>query len=132
MISSTLQPLSVENIQCGQLVEEINSKIALVAQDALDRYTIQKERVVLVKIMIKPGDVIETRSGKKLMPGVDWEVRHSVPGSSGMTTRAYVENLHGKQTLMVNASDPFGTEPNQTTIFDNLPTKEDSTTSNSA
>jgi hypothetical protein len=124
--SSSLKPLTLDCIEAGNLVDEVNSALDRISRDVVDRYTIQKARQVAIVIEINPGDAINTKSGMKLMPTIDWTVRYKVPGASGVTTRAFVENLHGKQTLMINANDPLGADPNQGTIFDNLPKEEDS------
>ena len=117
-----LRPLTLDAVEAGNLVEQINHALDLIGRDVVERYTIQKARSVVVTIEINPGSAVQSADGqRRLYPEIDWKVSHRVPGASGMTTRAFVENLHGRQVLAVNTNDPGGIDPNQQTIFDQLP-----------
>lgn len=118
----SLKPLTLDTVEAGNLVAAVNKALEIIGRDSLERYSIQKARSVHVKITLNPGAPIDNRNGPpRLMPLIDWEVRYAVPGAAGMTTRAFVENRHGALALMVNTNDPLGSDPNQGTIFDDLP-----------
>jgi hypothetical protein len=90
-----LQPLSLLNIQGGELVEEANRVLETVDQDVMARSLVNDARTILIKIKIAP--CVDPQSGLN-QPLVDWSVSHTIPGRKGMQTRAIVH----KNQIKVN------------------------------
>ena len=121
-----LRPLTLDAVEVGNLKDHIDRALEIIGQDVIDRYMIQKPRTVLVKITINPGEPVQRPDGqRRLFPEVGWEVNHRIPGASGMTTRAFVESFLGRSVLMVNTNDPCSADPNQGTLFDELPAQKE-------
>jgi hypothetical protein len=124
-MSSSLKPLTLELIQGGRLLDEINDAIVRVSDDVIHRNLLDEDRVVTVKITIKPGKPEDGRNGPIVLPRVNASIATKIPGVAVMETRTLIDDFRGKSVLMVNTND-FTGDPRQTTVFDNLPQEEDS------
>lgn len=112
-----IETIRAENIEGGQMLAAVNEALGIIGEDVIDRYTIEKPRRVTVEIEIAPAVEI-VQGAPRNMPKIDWSVKQSVPGQSGMTTRAFVDPRSGKVGLVFNTNDPMSTDPRQGTIFD--------------
>lgn len=112
-----LQPVSLTNIQCGQLVEAANSYITRLGDDIVKRPNLFKSRSLVITIDLTPR-IEESPMGAMLTTEIDWDMKWKVPGQSGMTTRAFVEDMGGKQQLLLNPGDPLGADPRQLNLLD--------------
>lgn len=91
--------LSIESIQSGALVREINKELERLGQDVLARPRVKKPRILTVQISLRPE---WEPSSDRLMPKVGSSLSTKVPGWAGLETLAYVEN--GR--IMVNKDFP--------------------------
>jgi cell division septation protein DedD len=112
------EQISLENIQAGQLVEQVNAALIRIARDVVRRPRLSKGRKVTIEIEITPK--IDDVSGRNY-PSIDWDVAWKVPGQAGMTTRAFVEG----DKVVINTNDPAGIAPDQPTILDDLDEEPD-------
>jgi hypothetical protein len=103
-----LEPISVENIGMGRLIEKANEGLSRIAQDAVDRPRNKKPRKLTVEVEIAPN---QEEEGDLNLPDVAWSVKWSMPGEKGVTARGIVQD--GK--IMVNQDDP---DPRQPVLFD--------------
>jgi hypothetical protein len=109
------QPLQLENIELGGMMQAANEALGEICQDIIHRPHKSAAREVTIKIKVKP-EIREMGDRSINQPNIDWSVETKMPGHQGMTTRAYVEG----DKVLINTGDPLGNgHPDQTTIFDN-------------
>lgn len=108
-------PVTLPNIQAGALIDEANAHLDIAFNDAIQRAMIGKPRKVTLSVEIAPKTA---PSGETILE-IDWEAKHSIPGSGGLTSRAYIRDVNGVERAVVNVNDPLGESvPEQTTVFD--------------
>lgn len=113
-----IQPLTLDSIDIGSLLEEANAAIERVSNDVLERPHLDKPRKVVVEIEITPD--LQGHNGHFInMPVVNYKVKHTIPGTKGNETRAMVKPINGKDRLVVNMADPYS-HPDQPTLYDNV------------
>ena len=109
-----LQKLTLERLDLGALVETANQTMDEIATDAINRPHLDKARTMTITLKITPK-VEDSQAGhgnQTVEPEIDWEIKHTVPGRSGRTTRAFVNKTTGE--LAISDNDPFETprQPN--------------------
>lgn len=86
---SEIVTLAAEHIDDGLAIHELNEKLRHVAQDVLRREDISKPRKVTLVIEVMP---VEDSFTGETMLDVNWKIGHSIPGSKGSITRAFLKN----------------------------------------
>ena len=95
-----LERLSIETIQGGACLRDANAILDRIIADTLLRDGLTKERVLNLRIAIKP-DVDEESDVNR--PVISYKVSETLPGIKGSTTRAMVDPKTGD--LLVNPAD---------------------------
>lgn len=104
----SLVPLTLETIDSGECLRAVNECISTVCQDVITRGRVEKKRSITLRIEITP---MEDEGSGRNFPEVDWKTDWSVPGRSGMKSRAYVSG----GVVKVNMTNTV--EPLQDTFF---------------
>lgn len=103
-----LVELNINAIDEGLLVGLVNIALRDVADNIVLRPQNKKERVVTLTIRVKPDET--PVEGVPEMPSIDYTVDTKVPGRSGRTSRAFLQD--GR--ILINPGD--GTNPLQTAM----------------
>lgn len=114
-----LTKLKLSEIEAGALEEEVQRTMEKLANDIKERPELLKARTLTIEVSLTPVEMKRTAARAGMGPIVfdlDWKIKDSIPGQSGMTTRGFVVN----GTAMINPGDPVGENPDQGTIFDNV------------
>lgn len=105
------EPIQLDNIGGGDLVEAANLALQKIVEDVKERSFVDAKREVLIKIRIAPKLEINGMN----IPEIEFEVAAKKPAHKGATERGHFledGNLH------VNANDPTCSIPGQTNIID--------------
>ncbi len=92
-----LVELELGTIQQGDALTAVNALLFKAARDVLARPGLKDPRTVTLKVSIAPDFDAET---KKNYPNISWDVKQSIPGKKGLTTKAVVDDQAG--TLFVS------------------------------
>ncbi len=116
-----IRPLTLEVIQSGDALDQLNEEIALAAQDAIARYDLDKPRLVILEIAITPKVERAGAHGEmQNMPEIDWKVTKRLPGVRGMTTRASIRRTKDGSGLIVNTNDILNGDRAQADLLDTV------------
>jgi len=106
---SRLSAIAVETISGGAALDHLNAALERISKDVIKRPTLNSPRTVRLTITVQPALV----EGSDInLPEIDWNVKHSVPGHKGMTTRGYIE----EEQIKINLDDPGSQDPRQMVI----------------
>jgi len=87
---TTIAPVSIENLEGGNALQEVNEALAIIARDVIERSALDKPRKVTLEIMITPG--IEIINGQpENIPFMEWRVKQALPPVYGIQSRGFIQ-----------------------------------------
>lgn len=111
MGQSELQPVTLENLEYGQMMAKGNQLFAQLVADVIKRPGVKTAREMTIKVKVVPEVIEDTDIN---IPKFVWDAGIKIPGIKGRVVSGKVvgDEIH------ININDPYGKRPDQPTLFD--------------